>query len=138
MHDAWHTSGAVAFTYYNIIYGFVHISSYTVVALTESLCCSGPNSSEVLARPYKIVSSVWLWASCVVDLSNTTVLYYLLRTHVVGYNERSDSLARRISRLAIETASYVRSVFICHIDLTIRSLTPSSVFVDCSCCSYRR
>lgn len=58
------------------------------------------------ARYYAITNSLWLWSSCTVDVGISGTLSYLLKAHVVGFNQKTDSTLVKIIKLSIETASY--------------------------------
>ncbi|GAA5859989.1 hypothetical protein JCM8547_003047 [Rhodosporidiobolus lusitaniae] len=53
-----------------------------------------------------IASGVWLWASAAIDVGITTILVVVLRKRIAGVFEDTDSKLRRLSWLAVQSASY--------------------------------
>ncbi|KAI5479417.1 hypothetical protein MNV49_003561 [Pseudohyphozyma bogoriensis] len=54
---------------------------------------------------FNIIAGVFLWVSAGVDLIITVTLVFSLKSHMVGFNETTDSALRRIINLAMRTAA---------------------------------
>ncbi|KAM0792163.1 hypothetical protein ACM66B_004860 [Microbotryomycetes sp. NB124-2] len=55
----------------------------------------------------------WLWASAFVDVMITASLAFVLRSRIMNFNASTDSLLRRLIRLAVQTACYTAVLAVC-------------------------
>lgn len=99
-------------------WGFIMIATLGIVAAFAgslgitylNFCYADGLGGNYYARFYEITNAIWLWSACLVDILNSATLCYLLKTHVVGFNEATDSLLLQIIKLSVETASYTALV----------------------------
>ncbi|KAK4048720.1 hypothetical protein OIO90_005713 [Microbotryomycetes sp. JL221] len=62
---------------------------------------------------YSMAIGTWLWASAFVDLMITVSLAVVLRSRIMHFNASTDTLLRRLIKLAVQTASYTAILATC-------------------------
>ncbi|KAK4053680.1 hypothetical protein OIV83_001336 [Microbotryomycetes sp. JL201] len=81
---------------------------------------------------FGVAVGTWLWASAFVDLMITISLAVVLRSRIMHFNASTDSLLRRLIRLAVQTASYTAVLAICGAALafSFSSGSPDSLYTN--------
>lgn len=85
-----------------------------------------PTNSKSICTVWKITNALFLWGSAFVDSINTSVLCFLLATKVAHFNQRTDSLLKKIMVLSIETALYTTVAAIVAAVVVLTYINPTS------------